>query len=208
MSKETLEHLSSLMDGELSRETGLFLTRRLSSDQELSQAWRRYHLIRDCIRQPGGRAPLVDIARCMRNTLGEELPAAPVATGRNRWLRPVSGLAIAATVAFMALIAIGPGQREATEVAPERAALPSFSSPNVKTNSPLTQAASFNPAGQLGDARLNSYLLRHNQRSGSTGRQGFVFFVPIISATSDTEPETSEPDDPVEASQDDTPSTP
>lgn len=208
MSKETLEHLSSLMDGELSRETGLFLTRRLSTDQELSQAWRRYHLIRDCIRQPGGRVPLVDIAQCMKNAMGEETLATPVAAGRNKWLRPVSGLAIAATVAFMAVIAIGPGQREATDVAPEHAALPSFSSPNVKTESPLTQAASFNPAEQVGNARLNSYLLRHNQLSGSTGRQGFVFFVPIISATSDTEPETPEPDDSAEASQDDTPSTP
>ncbi|HSM68163.1 MAG TPA: sigma-E factor negative regulatory protein [Xanthomonadales bacterium] len=208
MSKETLEHLSSLMDGELSRETGLFLTRRLSTDQELSQAWRRYHLIRDCIRQPGGRVPLVDIAQSMKNAMGEETLATPVAAGRNRWLRPVSGLAIAATVAFMAVIAIGPGQREATDVAPEQAALPSFSSPNVKTESPLTQAASFNPAEQVGNARLNSYLLRHNQLSGSTGRQGFVFFVPIISATSDTEPETPEPDDSAEASQDDTPSTP
>lgn len=208
MSKETLEHLSSLMDGELSRETGLFLTRRLSADQELSQAWRRYHLIRDCIRQPGGRVPLVDIARCMRSALGEEIPATPVAAGRNRWLRPVSGLAIAAAVAFMAVIAIGPGQREATDVIPERAALPSFASPNVKADSPVTQAASFNPAGQVGNARLNAYLLRHNQLSGSTGRQGFVFFVPIISATSDSEPETLEPDDPAEARPDDTPPTP
>lgn len=208
MSKETLEHLSSLMDGELSRETGLFLTRRLSTDQELSQAWRRYHLIRDCIRQPGVRVPLVDIARCMRSALEEETPATPVAVVRNRWLRPVSGLAIAATVAFMAVIAIGPGQQEPTDVVPEQAALPSFASPNVKTDSPLTQAASFNPAEQGGNAQLNSYLLRHNQLSGSTGRQGFVFFVPIISATSDAEPETSEPDDPAKDSQDDTPSTP
>jgi sigma-E factor negative regulatory protein RseA len=208
MSKETLEHLSSLMDGELSRETGLFLTRRLSTDQELSQAWRRYHLIRDCLRQPGGRVPLVDIARCMRNALGQETLATPVAAGRNRWVRPVSGLAIAATVAVMAVIAIGPGQREATDPVPERAALPSFASPNVKTDSPVTQAASFNPADQVGNARLNAYLLRHNQLSGSTGRQGFVFFVPIISATSDAEPETSEPDDAAEDSQDDTLSTP
>jgi sigma-E factor negative regulatory protein RseA len=208
MSKETLEHLSSLMDGELSRETGLFLTRRLGTDQELSQAWRRYHLIRDCIRQPGGRVPVVDIAQCMRNALREETAAAPLPAGRNRWLRPVSGLAIAATVAVMALIAVGPGQRNAPEVAPESAALPSFSSPNVRTALPVTQAASFNPDEQTGNARLNSYLLRHNQLSGSTGRQGFVFFVPIISATSDVEPETSEPDDPAEVSQDDTPSTP
>ena len=50
MSKKTLEHLSSLMDGETSQETGLFLTRRVCADRELSQTWERYHLIRDCMR--------------------------------------------------------------------------------------------------------------------------------------------------------------
>ena len=37
MNKESLEHLSSLMDGEMSRETGLFMTRRLSSDDEFQR---------------------------------------------------------------------------------------------------------------------------------------------------------------------------
>ena len=55
MSKEPLEHLSSLMDGELSRETSLFMTRRLSTDEALCATWERYHLIRDCIRQPGSK---------------------------------------------------------------------------------------------------------------------------------------------------------
>jgi negative regulator of sigma E activity len=55
MSKESLEHLSSLMDGELSRETSLFLTRRLASDEAMCDTWERYHLIRDCIRQPGSK---------------------------------------------------------------------------------------------------------------------------------------------------------
>ena len=39
MSKESLEHLSSLMDGEMSRETGLFLTRRLASDDGMCDTW-------------------------------------------------------------------------------------------------------------------------------------------------------------------------
>ena len=37
MSKESLEHLSSLVDGELSREAGSFLTRRLFSDEECAK---------------------------------------------------------------------------------------------------------------------------------------------------------------------------
>ncbi|NNK98931.1 MAG: anti-anti-sigma factor, partial [Xanthomonadales bacterium] len=43
MSKESLEHLSSLMDGEVSREAGLFITRRLSADDGMCETWERYH---------------------------------------------------------------------------------------------------------------------------------------------------------------------
>ena len=70
MNKESLEHLSSLMDGEMSRETGLFVTRRLSSDDELSETWTRYHLIRDCLRQPGGGAAVPDFSMRVQQAHG------------------------------------------------------------------------------------------------------------------------------------------
>jgi len=54
MSKESREHLSSLMDGEISKETGRFLVRRLGSDAELRMTWTRYHLVRDCLRHHEG----------------------------------------------------------------------------------------------------------------------------------------------------------
>lgn len=190
MNKETLEHLSSLMDGELSRETGLFLTRRLSSDAALGQTWRRYHLIRDCMRQPGGRAPVVDFSGRVSRLLAEESESMLAEAKGRRWLRPAAGLAIAATVAFMAILVVGPGQAPVTDAMQDSAAAPSFSSPNVLSSGPATQAASFNPESQARDARLNSYLLRHNQLVGSAGRQGFVSFVPIISASPE---EASEP---------------
>ena len=39
MSDKTREHISSLMDGEVSAETGRFLLRRLGSDAELGATW-------------------------------------------------------------------------------------------------------------------------------------------------------------------------
>jgi sigma-E factor negative regulatory protein RseA len=206
MNKETLEHISSLMDGELSRETGLFLTRRLSGDAALGQAWRRYHLIRDCLRQPGGRVSAVDFAQEVRIALAGEAPA--TASSRNRWLKPASGLAIAATVAFMAIVVVGPEPQPATEPLQESAAAPSFSSPNVVSAGPATQAASYNPVDAARAARLNSYLLRHNQMAGTAGRQGFVSFVPIISANAQPEPESEMTDEPAATSQEQTSTTP
>jgi sigma-E factor negative regulatory protein RseA len=181
MNKETLEHISSLMDGELSRETSLFLTRRLSTDEELIGTWERYHLIRDCIRQPGSGTPVVNLSQRMRDALSEESAVPQSVWESKRWLKPVSGLAIAATVAMMAIVAVDPGTLPQDPNATAGSELQPFSSPNVLPTSPNSQAASFTPENNS-DARLNSYLVRHNQLVGSVSSQGFLSFVPIVSS--------------------------
>ena len=208
MSKESLEHLSSLMDGELSRETGLFLTRRLSSDEEMRDTWGRYHLIRDCIRQPGSKLVVTGLSANISAFLDAE--EAPTISPRrnNRWLKPVSGLAIAASVALMAIVVTAPqsGEMPATgDSTLSTAANQPFVSPNNLPLSPVSQAASYTPDSKAGSNPLNAYLLRHNQMARTAGRQGFVSFVPIVatpvvaaaeipeerseSAQSDSEPE-------------------
>ena len=195
MNKETLEHISSLMDGETSRETGLFLTSRLCADEQLTRTWERYHLIRDCIRQPAASITVADFSQRMRVALQNEGAVDnPAATG-NRWLKAASGLAIAASVAFLAILAVDPVVQPAGVEADAGVAAQPFSSPNVLPTRTPSQAASF--SGQASDARLNSYLLRHNQLAGSAGARGFVSFVPIISssqAEADEEKATEEPD--------------
>ena len=62
MSKETLEQLSSFVDGELSQDSALFLARRLASDSELGKTWERYHLIRECMRRPGEALAVTSIS--------------------------------------------------------------------------------------------------------------------------------------------------
>ena len=183
MSKESLEHLSSLVDGELSRDAGSFLTRRLFSDEETCEKWERYHLIRDCIRQPGSKHVVTGLSTRMSPSLdAEEIPA--VSTWRtNRWLKPVSGLAIAASDAMVAIVVsarqpgLTPGELDTAAVAP---ASQPFVSPNTLARSPVSQAASFAPTQTSNSNRLNAYLLRHNQMARTAGRQGFVSFVPIV----------------------------
>ena len=182
MSKESLEHLSSLMDGEMSRETGLFLTRRLASDDEMCDTWERYHLIRDCIRQPGSKLLVTGLS--VRLMDAEE--AHRQSSWRNNsWLKPVSGLAIAASVALMAIVVTTPQQGALPGTVGDTAlstpANQPFVSPNTLAVSPQSQAASFSTTQQLNsNNRLNAYLLRHNQMARTAGRQGFVSFVPIV----------------------------
>ncbi len=198
MSKETLEQLSSLMDGELSRETGLFLTRRLSADEELTGTWERYHLIRDCIRyrdrRQGGHIRVTDFSQRVRVALSEEVVTARQVLPSRRWLKPVTGMAIAASVAVMAIFAVGSPQPGLNPVPVPGLAVERFTSPNNLMASPITQPASFSPQAPKPNQRLNSYLLRHNQLAGSAGMQGFVSFVPIISAGNTQTPVTEDPE--------------
>jgi len=182
MNTESREHISCLMDGEISRETGRFLVRRLGADEELCATWARYHLVRDCLRHQDGRLVRDDLSGRIRKALEAE----SVQIRRRRtapgWLKPVAGLAIAASVALMAIVAVGPDS--ATEALPganltERAEAPSFVSPQSLTSPPMSQQASFSGAS-AGDSRMNAYLLRHYQATGSTGGKGFVSFVPIV----------------------------
>ena len=183
MSKESLEHLSSLMDGELSRETGLFLTRRLSADDEMCETWERYHLIRDCIRQPGSKMVVSGLSVKFNASLdAEDVPTVTVRS-YSRWIKPISGIAIAASVALMAIVVTAPQPGEVEgpgENALSTAAVQPFVSPNVLPLTTVSQAVSFTPAQQNQSNRLNAYLLRHNQMARTAGRQGFVSFVPIV----------------------------
>lgn len=166
------------MDGELSRETSLFVTRRLSTDEALGASWERYHLIRDCIRQPGSKQAVTGLrARIGASLSADAAPASRGLAGR-RWLKPVSGLAIAASVAVMAIMVTAPQPGTVPAAGAEASTATAnqpFVSPNALPVAPASQAASYESSDQL-----NVYLLRHNQVARTPGRQGFVSFVPIV----------------------------
>ena len=179
MSKETREHISSLMDGEISRDASRFLVRRLGADEELGATWARYHMVRDCLRDPDGG--LASRGLSLRISAAIESESPPVvrrlAVG---WLKPVAGVAIAASVALMAVMAVGTntpldqplpgGELAGTADAP-------FSSPQGISESPVTT-----PAASKSNPSVDRYLLRHYQAAGVNNGRGFVGFVPLVVA--------------------------
>jgi len=187
-----------MMDGEISREAGIFLTRRLASDESLCAKWERYHLIRDCIRQPGGKMVVSGLSARLNASLDAESARKAPASGQPRWLRPISATAIAASVALMALVFTVPQSGTLEDGAggpgsPNTANQP-FVSPNPLKVIPLSQPVSYSPGRQSEISRLNAYLLRHNQMAGMAGRQGFVSFVPIVATPVDASDEEAEQD--------------
>lgn len=177
------------MDGEISKETSRFLVRRLGADSELRGTWARYHLVRDCLRYQEGGLPGVDLCGRVQQALEDETPQmAPRRLASNftksGWLKPVAGMAVAASVALMAIITVGPGQSPDSTPAGELAGNPqaeSFVSPNnVLAGGPRSQQVSVLGGTGNSSRKMNSYLLRHYQVTGSTGGKGFVTFVPIV----------------------------
>ena len=183
MSKETREHLSALVDGEISRETGRFLVRRLGADDQLRATWTRYHLVRDCLRHQDGSIAGDDLCARVSRALVNEQPVKPPRALPTSWLKPVAGLAIAASVALMAIVAVGPGNPATPGAAGELAGkgqVEQFTSPQSLVPGPSSSQASFSNLPDTRNRKMNSYLVRHYQATGAAGGKGFVTFVPII----------------------------
>ena len=201
MSKDTREHLSALVDGEISRETSRFLVKRLGADEELRATWTRYHLVRDCLRHQDGSIAGEDLCARVSNALENEQAVKASRVLPARWLKPAAGMAIAASVALMAIVAVGPGISGGPEVSGELAnepAIEAFTSPRSLTPAPNSSQVSLAGKSNSRDQRMNAYLLRHYQATGATGGKGFVTFVPIVitEAKTGSGPDSSN-DDPV-----------
>lgn len=102
------ERLSALVD----HETDTFETRRLidelmKSEEDRSQ-WARYHLIGDCLRGGMTRIAPEDFLARVREGIASDEPhhvkAAPSLA--LRWLKPVAGVGVAATVAVASLLGL------------------------------------------------------------------------------------------------------
>ena len=191
MSKETREHISSLMDGEISREASRFLVRRLGSDDELCATWARYHVVRDCLRHQDGGFAQEDLCSRVNQVLESDVRQDMPRSSLARWLKPVAGVAVAASVALVAVMAVAPGQAPSIESAgnvAETSAVQAFTSPQGLSSANVsTQAVS--------SQQMNPYLLRHYQVTGGSNGRGFVTFVPVL-VTSDASG-AGEPDEPV-----------
>lgn len=175
MSESSREHLSSLIDGEVDRKGRKFLLRRLAGDAELQGVWNRMHAVRACLHKEGLAGSDL-VSRVAREIEAEPAPRPGAAT---RWLRPVAGGAIAASVALMAIVGINSSMMEQGAGPDDE---PGFVSQSTSLDQPFTREVT--PVGYSEERdrraqrqRISGYVLRHNQAAGSTG---FVSYVPIV----------------------------
>src|SRR5262245_42826168 len=151
------EQMSAFLDDALSGEETSLLLRRIGEDPELTRTYACYHLIGASLRnEPDASA----LAERVRAALGQEtLTPVRRPPAWQRFVKPVLGVAVAASVAVVAigtLRVIEAGRVTATATAVDARDL---REPAIYTT-PASQSSDA-PNQMAGQARLVTYLIRH-----------------------------------------------
>jgi len=105
MTETVKEQLSALLDGELRDGETELLLKRLERDPELRRTLSRYSLIGAALRTDGQIPAARAVAARVSAALAHEPPlAAAVSQGWSHWTQLAAGLAVAASVAVVAVI--------------------------------------------------------------------------------------------------------
>ncbi len=174
MADKDFERLSASMDGEQPVDDELLA--ELENDANAAATWQRYHLIRTVMRDGHSGLDGVDmVARVHRQLEDEPVVLAPgrMHHPKPEWFRQAVGMAIAATVAVVAVLVIQPGaDRDASREDVLAAA----------GNAPV-QVAGHERLSRAAEARLSAYIVNHNEVSSMAGVQSIPAYTRIISST-------------------------
>ena len=176
MNKENREWLSALADGELKGselEQGLDALRH---DPELQQSWQSYHLVRDALSSNLNDGVEPQLHQRISAALDQEPTILAPQSRRRPWAKQAAGLAIAASVAGIAIIGVqqmngvegGPGVQQIAEKQEYIRMTPTQVAEKPKK-----------PVSQGGEA-LDRYLVNHNEYSANSGIQGVLPYVRIV----------------------------
>ena len=175
------EQLSALVDDELAPAEQALLVKRLAQDAALQERLARYQLISDSLQNhlPGH----VDTGfhHRVRAALQDE-PVLQSGTGRLASLfKPLAGVALAASVAVVAVLALQ-SLREADPTAvPALAGTPAG-------DDYIRAARVPQPASGSGIAQgLDGYLVNHNEYAVNRGMQGMLPYVRLVGSEANIE---------------------
>lgn len=166
MSDDKLEDYSALLDGESEASDQKPLLDALAEDSEARARLGRYSMIGDALRGEQPQVDALSVADAVRERLQREpVILAPSRSGKRReparWWQPAAGLAIAASVALVAVGIVPRLLSDAPESTPapvQVVGVPAVQP--VLVSSPGTHWTDSRPEQE---ERLNSYLADHNE---------------------------------------------
>jgi sigma-E factor negative regulatory protein RseA len=197
MSEQIREQVSAFLDGELPNSETDLLLKRLTRDSELRESFGRYALIGEALR--GGGSPMLTRGFSSRVNLTIDGEAAHVAghvqPRASRWWRPLAGVAVAAGVATVAIVAlqqraISPGLRGASPATAQNVVASNVVASNVagarnqlpaqgggaprEALSYTVPAASAEIPSSIASPRLTNYVFAHSKYSSGLGQRGVL----------------------------------
>jgi len=174
MSNDIREQLSALVDDELSDVERPLLLGRLERDDGLRACLGRYQLISEVMRGTGQAATL-GVADAVQQALADDAPIQVPATGltnRAVWWKPLAGMAVAASVALVAILTVTSVRQSAGPAA-------------TVTRVSDIHGEQWNRLDPQIDKRVSGYLVNHNEYAASRGMQGVMPYVRIVGYTSE-----------------------
>jgi sigma-E factor negative regulatory protein RseA len=198
MTADFKEQVSALLDGELEPNAAdRTVSRLVNEDSEALECFGRYRLIGDVMRGETGAMP-GSVAAAVSAALQDEPTVLAPRRPASRWLKPAAGMALAASVAVVAVM-VAPrflqpsGLPEqptvVTAAAPAQtlSALPVETLPVATVRSGESGTLVSAPAGprwqtldeQFG-AQLNRLVIEHHEFGGRTGINGPVAHIGLV----------------------------
>ncbi|HEX3395069.1 MAG TPA: sigma-E factor negative regulatory protein [Steroidobacteraceae bacterium] len=190
MSEQIREQVSAFLDGELPNTETELLLKRLTRDGELRESFGRYALIGEALRGGGSQILTLGFASRVNHAIdGEPAQAAGHASQARvpRWWRPLAGVAVAASVATVAIVALQQRAivpKGAAAVTAQNVVASTVSTPNQspvqggggprEALSYTVPAASAEAPSAIAPARLTNYVFAHSKYSSGLGQRGVL----------------------------------
>ncbi|MEW6330904.1 MAG: RseA family anti-sigma factor [Pseudomonadota bacterium] len=186
------EKLSALVDNELDELDERRVMKALEQDPELRQTWERYHLVHSVLHQELDTMVASDMAARVAAQIESE-PATSVLSQRRRTARIVGTLAMAASVAVVAVAAVQwfnrpPVSATAALVAGQPASgnLVAAQVTSVAEGQPAPDnfiragATHWDVKEPETESTLNTFLVEHNEFASSSGIGGMMPYVRVV----------------------------
>jgi len=191
MNQKTTDLTSALLDGELDPETEQrAISTLLNSDRDGVERFARYRLMGDVIRGESPVLPTSVAEKVHQALVDEPVVLAPRPRRGSHWLRPVAGLAVAASVATAAIFmapqlmtpsGAGPESPQMAAKVPQTAAsVPVLVAAQQAAPAP-TETARWDAANKDMEERLNRLVIEHQEFGGRTGINGPVPHIGLVS---------------------------
>lgn len=181
MSDKLNEQISAMVDGELSQAEEALFVRRLAEDRDLQGALARYQLISDAMHETLPQQVDTGFSQRVR----EALDAEPMVKSRaglvvrtGSFLKPLVGLAVAASIALVAVLSL---QTVRQDQAPTPAVATAPADSDYIRAMDGQQLAVSQRAGKAQTRkRLDAYLVNHNEFAVSRSMRGMLPYVRIV----------------------------